>query len=205
MILYPMRVWTARMNGGILILMAVVSLSLTPTTVRMSSHLSTASPDWLSNRIDELSLYHVIVSTLFPLNRGSVMFLIKTSSGKCYLHTGDYRYSPEMVQSPSPLIKQWIDIVYMDVTFCHPSLQFPSEKQSALNLGDFIKSKRRDKKWRKKHNLSFDTIYIWGRMGVESLLVELCDIFNTKMWVDPRDWKYKHFTLFPSTAPYVTR
>ena len=136
--------------------------------------------------------------------RGSVMFLIKTSSGKCYLHTGDYRYSPEMVQTPC-LLQQWIDIVYMDVTFCHPSHQFPTKRQSANNLADFIKSKRKDKKWKKTHNLCLDIVYIAARMlGVETFLVELCTIFETKIWVDPRGWKYKHFSLFPSTAPYVT-
>ena len=144
--------------------------------------------------------------TLIDANHcpGSVMFLIKNNNGKIYLHTGDYRTNDQMINNKL-LTNVWIDVVYMDVTFCHPEYKFPTKKEIASRFATYLKDKRKDKQWRKENNMSFKTIYIAARQfGVEPFVIEMCKLFNTKFWVDPKSSYYRHFNHFPSTKPYLT-
>merc|ERR1711971_1363781 len=136
------------------------------------------------------------------------MFLIKSSLGRVFLHTGDFRFSPSMVCERSVLSSVWIDVLYFDATFCHPTHRFPTKTESARAFAEFIRSKRSDaqKRWRRKQRLdALGTIFVSAQMlGVETFLAELCRSFSAFLWVDPRSWKHRHFALFEETAPFLT-
>ena len=144
--------------------------------------------------------------TLIDANHcpGSVMFLIKNSNGKIYLHTGDFRTNKQMIENKL-LTNVWIDIIYIDVTFCHPEYKFPTKQGIADEFAQWIRDKKRNKQWRKQKNVSFKTIYIAARQfGVEPFLIAMCKHFNTKFWVNPRGTLYRHFRHFESTNKYLT-
>ena len=114
---------------------------------------------------------------------GSVMFLIKDlGHNKTYLHTGDFRLERSMLENPI-LTNIWIDEMYLDVTFCDKSYQFPKRNVIVEKLVKHIKQywshikkqEMKEKKGRATNNDEMDVIYVDGEMlGTEYLLVELC-------------------------------
>ncbi|CAH8528408.1 unnamed protein product [Heterobilharzia americana] len=73
---------------------------------------------------------------------GSLMFLFHLPlKGKTYLHTGDFRYTPEMLASPSSLTSYLkeenakdtlvpkIDSVFLDTTYCSSQYDFPTQEK----------------------------------------------------------------------------
>ena len=141
--------------------------------------------------------------TLLDANHcaGSVMFLIKSSSGRVFLHTGDFRYSATskaMTRALSVLSSVWIDVLYIDATFCHPSHRFPTKMDSALACADLIRAER-------SKGSRVGAVFVCARqIGIEPFLAELCRVFAAKLWVDPRSWKHRHCALFAETAPFLT-
>ena len=71
---------------------------------------------------------------------GAVMFLFEGSFGKI-LHTGDFRFHPEMVEESSLLFKHIgsIDRLYLDNTYCSPKCVFPSRQEALEEIVDIVK------------------------------------------------------------------
>nr|CAH8849020.1 unnamed protein product [Trichobilharzia regenti] len=81
--------------------------------------------------------------TAFDANHcpGSLMFLFHLpSKQKTYLHTGDFRYTPEMLILPSSLtnyltndclkdMSSRIDSVFLDTTYCFSQYDFPTQEK----------------------------------------------------------------------------
>ena len=70
---------------------------------------------------------------LIPANHcpGAVMFLVRSQNGRQILHTGDFRYRPEMleeIQKCSPEKPLKIDFLYMDNTFGTAEEYFPNQQ-----------------------------------------------------------------------------
>ena len=57
---------------------------------------------------------------------GSVMFLIQLTSGQTFLHTGDFRASPDLESLPEFWQSSFsLDRLYLDTTYCRPEYDFP--------------------------------------------------------------------------------
>ncbi|XP_069094816.1 5' exonuclease Apollo-like [Pleurodeles waltl] len=125
--------------------------------------------------LDELGLETMTV-TLIDANHcpGSVMFLFEGYFGTI-LYTGDFRYSPDMVEQPPLNNKKKIDVLYLDNTNCNPNLKLPSRQQATEQIKDIISS-------HPEHNVVIGLYSI----GKESLLVELARFFRTWIVVSPQ-------------------
>ena len=56
------------------------------------------------------------------------MFLIQITSGQTYLHTGDFRASPNLESLPEFWQSSFsLDRLYLDTTYCRPEYDFPSQ------------------------------------------------------------------------------
>ncbi|CAG7833714.1 unnamed protein product [Allacma fusca] len=60
---------------------------------------------------------------------GSVMFILRLPNGTTYLHTGDFRFTPEMLTNKY-LQQLRVDSLYLDTTYCDPQYNFPTQTDS---------------------------------------------------------------------------
>lgn len=125
--------------------------------------------------LDEVGLETMTV-TLIDANHcpGSVMFLFEGYFGTI-LYTGDFRYSPDMLEQPPLNNKKKIDVLYLDNTNCNPNLKLPSRQQATEQIKAIISS-------HPEHNVVIGLYSI----GKESLLIELARVFRTWIVVSPQ-------------------
>ncbi|XP_078500547.1 5' exonuclease Apollo-like isoform X2 [Lissotriton helveticus] len=114
--------------------------------------------------------------TLIDANHcpGSVMFLFEGYFGTI-LYTGDFRYSPDMLEQPPLNNMKKIDVLYLDNTNCNPNLKLPSRQQATGQIKAIISS-------HPEHNVVIGLYSI----GKESLLIELARCFRTWIVVSPQ-------------------
>lgn len=63
---------------------------------------------------------------------GSLLFLFKLPDNRYILHTGDFRFTPSMLENPFllPFTKdKTIDKLYLDTTYLNPEYEFPSQNE----------------------------------------------------------------------------
>ncbi|KAK7102786.1 5' exonuclease Apollo-like [Littorina saxatilis] len=72
---------------------------------------------------------------------GAVMFVFEGSFGKI-VHTGDFRFQPEMVKEGSLLSKHTgtIDRLYLDNTYCDPKCVFPTRAEALEEIVQICKT-----------------------------------------------------------------
>lgn len=118
--------------------------------------------------------------TLIDANHcpGAVMFFFQGSFGNI-LHTGDCRASPHVVQRVLQL-RQKIDTLYLDNTFCDPIFEFPPQEHVTNEIVETIssiKSKIIATGERAQFIISVPAV------GKEDLLVQIAQHFKTKISV----------------------
>lgn len=111
---------------------------------------------------------------------GAVMFLFKLKSGKCILHTGDFRASAEMEEYPE-FWNNNIDSIYLDTTYLSSRYAFFTQSDSISVIlqycRDFIKSST---------SSSGKHLIICGayKIGKEKVWLRIAQDFNLKVWID---------------------
>ncbi|KAI8970689.1 DNA repair metallo-beta-lactamase-domain-containing protein [Pilobolus umbonatus] len=150
-----------------------------------------------------ITTHPLIKVTLIEANHcpGSVVFLFEMPEmGVRYLHTGDFRASPDL--SEHPLIRQPdnppIDILYLDTTYLDPKYSFPSQEscinaacEIALHHAELYNRVTSDKKldgWLikdTKEEVSTKTLFIVGvyTLGKEAVFINMAKSLNTKVFV----------------------
>nr|XP_014347694.1 PREDICTED: 5' exonuclease Apollo isoform X2 [Latimeria chalumnae] len=120
--------------------------------------------------LDEFDLVTMTV-TLIDANHcpGSVMFLFEGYFGTI-LYTGDFRYTPKMLEQPPLNNRKQIDVLYLDNTNCHPEQTIPSREEAARQIKALIQRYP-------DHNVVIGLYYL----GKESLLMELA--LNLATWI----------------------
>ena len=58
---------------------------------------------------------------------GAVQFLFRLSTGEKYVHCGDMRFSPKLLDNPLLAAYRNCTAVYLDTTYCNPRFTFPPQ------------------------------------------------------------------------------
>ncbi|XP_031378053.1 DNA cross-link repair protein SNM1 isoform X2 [Punica granatum] len=106
----------------------------TPLTARLVRMCLSVNPSWIRTlEFNEERVIEGIKVTLLEANHcpGAALIHFRLSNGQCYLHTGDFRASKSMQAYPL-LVKQRVNVLYLDTTYCNPKYKFPS-REDVLN------------------------------------------------------------------------
>lgn len=108
------------------------------------------------------------------------MFLFKLKSGKCILHTGDFRASPDMEEYPE-FWNNEIHTIYLDTTYLSSKYEFSTQSDSIAliiqHCHEFINSST---------SSSGKPLIICGayKVGKEKVWLRIAQEFNYKVWID---------------------
>uniref|UniRef100_A0ACD5WHW8 Uncharacterized protein n=1 Tax=Avena sativa TaxID=4498 RepID=A0ACD5WHW8_AVESA len=112
---------------------------------------------------------------------GSLMYLFRGDLG-CKLYTGDFRWELGCEEARSAkkalldaLAGDSVDVLYMDNTFCHPSLNFPPRPVVAEQIVNVIQA-----------HPDHEVIIGVDTLGKEDLLLHISRALQTKIWVWPQ-------------------
>ncbi|KAM0838668.1 hypothetical protein ACQ4PT_060830 [Festuca glaucescens] len=140
-----------------------------------SAPLSLSSPT--SGRI--FSLHVTAIPALHC--PGSLMYLFRGDLG-CMLFTGDFRWELGCEEARSAkkalleaLAGDSVDVLYMDNTYCHPTLNFPPRHVVAEQIVNIIRA-----------HPDHEVIIGVNNLGKEDLLLHISIALQTKIWVWPQ-------------------
>lgn len=108
------------------------------------------------------------------------MFLFKLKSGKCILHTGDFRATHEMEEYPE-LWNNDIDVIYLDTTYLSSKYDFCTQSDSIQTIlfecQRFLEA---------KSGGSAKVLIICGsyKIGKEKIWLKIAQEFGFKVWID---------------------
>ncbi|XP_039970483.1 DNA cross-link repair protein PSO2/SNM1 [Bactrocera tryoni] len=109
---------------------------------------------------------------------GAVMFIFKLSTGRCILHTGDFRASPDMESEPT-FWNNDIDTIYLDTTYIAHKHNFASQYES------IDRAKRIIREFHEKRPTT-RVLYVCGSyvIGKERFWTNIAQEFNLKVWTE---------------------
>ncbi|XP_073004302.1 uncharacterized protein [Typha latifolia] len=114
--------------------------------------------------------------TCFDANHcpGSIIILFEPSNSKAVLHTGDFRFSSEMV-SNSILKSSHIHTLILDTTYCNPQYDFPKQEAVIQFVIEAIQAEAFNPK----------TLFLIGSytIGKERLFLEVARLLQKKVYV----------------------
>nr|CAB3457151.1 unnamed protein product [Digitaria exilis] len=114
--------------------------------------------------------------TCFDANHcpGSIIILFEPPNGKAVLHTGDFRFSSEMVDNPV-LQSSHIHTLILDTTYCNPRYDFPSQEIVIQFVIEAIQAEAFNPK----------TLFLIGSytIGKERLFMEVARLLQKKIYV----------------------
>lgn len=111
---------------------------------------------------------------------GAVMFIFKLPSGKCILHTGDFRASAEMEEYPE-FWNNNIHTIYLDTTYLTSRYEFLTQSDSINELlmqcHKFVDA---------SVSSSGKPLIICGayKVGKEKVWLRIAQEFDYKVWMD---------------------
>ncbi|WVZ68576.1 hypothetical protein U9M48_017502 [Paspalum notatum var. saurae] len=148
---------------------------LRPLAPGASASLSLSSPSSdgpLSLRVTAIPALHC---------PGSLMYLFRGDLG-CMLYTGDFRWElgcDEARRAKQALLDaldgDTVDTLYLDNTYCHPSLNFPPRPVVAEQMVNIIRA-----------HPDHEVIIGVDTLGKEDLLLHIATALQTKIWVWPQ-------------------
>lgn len=111
---------------------------------------------------------------------GAVMFLFKLKSGKCILHTGDFRASPDMEEYPE-LWNNEIHTIYLDTTYLSTKYKFCSQSDSISFIIQYCREFISSCVSSGAKHLIICGAY---KIGKEKVWLRIAQEFSYKVWVD---------------------
>ncbi|KAJ4869037.1 sterile alpha motif (SAM) domain-containing protein [Raphanus sativus] len=118
--------------------------------------------------------------TCFDANHcpGSIMIRFEPANGKAVLHTGDFRYSEDMLNylTGSP-----ISSLVLDTTYCNPQYDFPKQEAVIQFVVESIQAEAFNPK----------TLFLIGSytIGKERLFLEVARVLREKIYINPAKLK----------------
>ncbi|KAM4797120.1 5' exonuclease Apollo [Rhinophrynus dorsalis] len=160
------------------------SLYCSPVTAKILKHKLQVNSKWINPLeigqchmlpLDDVGIETVSV-TLIDANHcpGSVMFLFEGYFGTI-LYTGDFRYTPDMLDEPPLSNKKRIDVLYLDNTNCDHKQKLPTRQEATDQIKEII-----------KEHPEHDIVIGLYNIGKESLLVDLAKTFKSWVVVSPQ-------------------
>ncbi|KAF2952640.1 uncharacterized protein [Oryza sativa Japonica Group] len=124
----------------------------------------------------------VVVTAIPALHcPGSLMYLFRGDLG-CMLYTGDFRWELRCKRARAAkkalldaLAGDTVDVLYLDNTYCHPSLSFPPRPIVAEQIVNIIRA-----------HPDHEIIIGVDTLGKEDLLLHISRALQTKIWVWPQ-------------------
>ena len=99
---------------------------------------------------------------------GSVMYIFEGYFGKIF-YTGDFRYSKDTIMEIGMLENcQNVDVLYLDNTYCDPSIAFPSREKAKQDILKLIDS-----------HSDYDIVFGMHAFGKEDLLCDIADRYGS--------------------------
>ncbi|XP_064549458.1 DNA cross-link repair 1A protein [Drosophila montana] len=111
---------------------------------------------------------------------GAIMLIFKFNTGKCILHTGDFRASFEMESLPIFWNLPNIDVLYLDTTYLSQNYDFCHQSDSIYRVCSLVRQFH--EKNASKRILHVCGSYLIGKEKVWSALVEE---FRLRVWTEP--------------------
>ena len=138
---------------------------------------------------------------------GSVVFLFELPDGRKHLHTGDFRFAPEMLDAHNGLLRRAANVsafqpsgsssapagfttCYLDTTYCDPQYTFPSQRAAI----DFCVSAARTEGFNAQSTLFLVGSYTIGK---EKVMLALSKAMDRPIYVEPA----KHAVLSQLEMP----
>ncbi|KAI4316447.1 hypothetical protein L6164_024425 [Bauhinia variegata] len=105
---------------------------------------------------------------------GSIIIFFQPPNGKAVLHTGDFRFSEEIVSNPFLQICP-IHTLILDTTYCNPQYDFPKQEAVIQFVIDAIQAEAFNPK----------TLFLIGSytIGKERLFLEVARVLRKKIYV----------------------
>ncbi|KAM8706761.1 hypothetical protein ACLKA7_010945 [Drosophila subpalustris] len=142
--------------------------------------------------IDEQYLHEIDVDQSITLNDievtaieanhcpGAIMLLFKFSTGKCILHTGDFRASFEMESNPIYWNNPYIDVLYLDTTYLSQNYDFCHQSDSIDRLCFLVRE------FHEKH-AGKRILHVCGAylIGKEKVWLTMAEEFDLRIWTEP--------------------
>ncbi|KAK6927198.1 Sterile alpha motif domain, partial [Dillenia turbinata] len=106
---------------------------------------------------------------------GSIMILFEPPNGKAVLHTGDFRFTEEMLGS-SVLQMCHVHTLILDTTYCNPRFDFPKQEAVMQFVIEAIQAEAFNPK----------TLFLIGSytIGKERLFLEVAHVLRKKVYVN---------------------
>lgn len=122
---------------------------------------------------------------------GAVCILFLFPNGKKILHTGDFRWNPEVMLS-SPVFKSLLPgvntvgpqkklSVYLDTTYCDPNFDFPLQRVAINTVLKYMRLELAQPR----------TLFLFGAYGIgkERVYMAVAEENNMRVYVDKTRWK----------------
>lgn len=116
------------------------------------------------------------------------MFLFKLKTGKCILHTGDFRASSDMEEYPE-FWNNEIHTIYLDTTYLSSKYEFATQSDSITIILDHCKEFVNTSISSSRKHLIVCGAY---KVGKEKVWLRIAQEFDYKVWIDDERHKVMH-------------
>ncbi|KAL4419767.1 hypothetical protein ABPG75_006865 [Micractinium tetrahymenae] len=102
-------------------------------TARLVAHMLGVRHQYLCPLpLDTPTVIQGVEVTLVDANHcpGAVQFLFRLPDGRRYIHTGDMRFAPALLDNPHLQAFRGCDALFLDTTYCNPRYTFPPQEES---------------------------------------------------------------------------
>lgn len=108
------------------------------------------------------------------------MFVFKLQSGKCILHTGDFRACPDMESEPF-FWNNYIDTIYLDTTYLKAQYSFKPQTEAIADVIRYVEEAQ-------QKNTGARILYVCAAyfIGKERVWTRIAEYYDYKVWVDDR-------------------
>lgn len=129
------------------------------------------------------------------------MFLFKLSTGKCILHTGDFRASQYMEEHPI-FWNNEIDTIYLDTTYLSKHYEFYTQNECIDQIIDMAKIFMNE-----CAGTSTKPLIICGayKVGKERIWIRLAQELKVKVWISDERRRVVNCMQCPHTEKRLTR
>ncbi|XP_020799575.1 DNA cross-link repair 1A protein [Drosophila serrata] len=158
-------------------------LYMSPITARLVRTFIKLDENYIKEiDVDQSLMVDDVEVTAIEANHcpGALMFFFKLSSGKCILHTGDFRASADMESLPIFWNHINIDLLYLDTTYMDKNYDFCHQTDSVDRTVELVRAFM-------ERNPGKRILIVCGAyvIGKEKIWLALAEEFSLNVWTEP--------------------